>query len=366
MYYLAVTGFKNFSGKHQIMFQPGVMRTDHTADNLLNSGSFKDKINRTETRIFAQYSGNYKNVNLAAYAMYLFNHDNVNGLSYDRNYPGAGMAMQWTPSPNHSLTVHLNAGATEIRSDWMNPTVIQRNEFLYSSGNPDLYYPKRFGASLSYSWSPNNNFSASLYTNASLHNKPVSFYYHPYLDGQAVIRDITNSGHYDFKNIAANVTWRLLNGNLRLSAFSRLEHNRITGVNAQSFSNFTYHLTASYFLERFYFDFYYYSKQRIYDALTNYRTTIADRMAVSAGWSNGDNVNVRLRLRNFNHPHDFVTNKGSMTSQYYSTTTRDMSYTGGLNIEFSIAYTISYGKKLRHDNSFDQEKTINSSTGGNY
>lgn len=87
----------------------------------------------------------------------------INSSSVSEVYPVVNVSAAFSPSNRHSLRAFFHLGANYPGASEKTPNVLQVNELMYQTGNPDLKLSRQVNFNFQYNWMPRNNFSAAVY-----------------------------------------------------------------------------------------------------------------------------------------------------------------------------------------------------------
>lgn len=273
-------------------------------------------------------------------------------------YPYANMNFGWSPNQSHSLNLSLSYSKEPMSANLKSPNIIQDNELMYYSGNPNLKYSPNFMANLGYNWIPNS--WLQIYPFAQffgIFDRYVPIYY-PYLDGMAILRKYENDGNHYRTQVGVSVTANLLKGNLQLQIMPSQFIYRSTGYYNIDYKPFSFACSAIYYLNKFYFSGFYEMKNRALWSNSGIIYTERSQFQFSAGWSNS-NLNVRIGISN-----PFRTSWMSATKEFVTPVYQEISTSYGttahFNVNLSVAYTMGYGKKVQRGNEVGEQSGTSS------
>ena len=286
--------------------------------------------------------GNRLNIN--ANTSLQWEENRINDQSVRKLYPLVNLSAGFSPSSKHSFRTFFHYGANYPGQSVKTPNVLQQNELMYITGNPDIGLSRQFNCELSYNWIPDNNFSSSLF--ASYFGElnlyvPVFAYYN---DGKALLRKYDVDARYHRFRIGASLNYKMLDGKLQIAWSPSVTIYRMLGYYDLYKAPFYCNASATYYCGDFYFQTAYQTKFRTIQGNRAVYYEDRDFWQLRAGWSK-NNLNIRLTARNLFH-NDWRTSVETLDSPLYS----EVRYSEGINfhqrINLSITYTLNYGKKV--------------------
>lgn len=283
---------------------------------------------------------------LSADAMLLWHRKKINDITKDHIYPIAHLNLNYTPGRNNRISFFAQYAESNASMTQSTEAVVRLDELMFATGNPYLEYPKSVDLQLSYTWFPNNMFTASAYGLYELQMDRVSASYTAY-DGSSVLRSFTNDGNYHKGEIGVSLTCRLLNRHLQLSVTPKQTFHRTTGRANLVYNPFVISANVYYYTGPFYVNAYYSTPQKNLNAVMNETKKSRPYYHLSAGWGNG-NWNLSLYLVNiFNwgwkqYTFDLVSDVYSSHKTVFGSGSRAC-------VQIGATYTFGYGKKINRN-----------------
>ena len=153
----------------------------------------------------------------------------------------------------NSFRCQFHLGANAPGQSEKSPNVLQENELMYTSGNPNLKNSRQTIFTLSYNWFPINQFSLSAFAQYFGEYHRYVRIYLPYEDAKSILSTYENSGDYHRTQLGASFNLKLLNNNLQIAASPSISLFRSTGYYDIKRSPFSFNASATYYLGQFYF-----------------------------------------------------------------------------------------------------------------
>ena len=296
--------------------------------------------------------------NLNIDAALQWEHNEINSESVTEVYPLINFSAGFSPSQKHSLRAYFHFGANYPGASNKTPNILQQNELMYYTGNPNLGLSRQITFNLSYNWMPSNKFSASAFAQYfGEYNLFVPVYQH-YLDGTALLRTYTDDGDYNRTQIGMSFNYKLLGGALQLVASPSISFYRMTGLFDISRSPFICNASATYYLGNFYFQASYQTRNLTVQGNRGVIYKDRDFYQILAGWSRA-NWNIRVSAMNLFRS-DWLCATNILSTPLYSETR----FVDGNNfhrrLNLSVTYTFGYGKKVQRGNEVGEQSNASS------
>lgn len=282
----------------------------------------------------------------------------INAESVTEVYPIINLSAGFSPSQKHSFRAYFHFGANYPGASDKTPNILQQNELMYYTGNPNLGLSRQVTFNLSYNWMPSNKFSASAFAQYfGEYNLFVPVYQH-YLDGTALLRTYTDDGDYNRTQIGLSFNYKLLGSALQLAASPSISFYRMTGLFDISRSPFTCNASATYYLGNFYFQASYQTRNLTVQGNRGVIYKDRDFYQILVGWSRA-NWNIRISAMNLFRS-DWLGATNTLSTPLYS----ESRYTYGnyyhRRLNLSVTYTFGYGKKIQRGNEVGEQSGVSS------
>ncbi|MCM1356685.1 MAG: TonB-dependent receptor family protein [Staphylococcus sp.] len=281
------------------------------------------------------------------------NADEINEL-----YPLINISAAYSPSRNHSLRAYFHFGANYPGASDKTPNILQQNELMYITGNPDLGLSRQLTFNFQYNWIPRNNFSTSLFIQHFGERKLFVPIFIPYKNDEALLKSYEADANYNRTKIGLSFNYKMLGNKLQFAAQPSVTIYRMTGLYNLKLNPFYINASATYYLKNFYFQTAYQTSNKTIQGNRAALYRDRDYYQILAGWSHsGWNVRVSAinLLRN-----DWLAAMQTFSSPLYSET----KLIGGNNFHrrfnVSITYTFNYGKKVKHSNEVGEQSGVSS------
>lgn len=222
----------------------------------------------------------------------------INSTTVSDVYPVINVSAAYSPSNHHSLRAFFHLGANYPGASEKTPNILQINELMYQTGNPDLKLSRQVNFNLQYNWMPRNSFSASFYAQYFGENNLYVPIYTPYQNGRALLKSFITDGKYYRTSLGMSFNYKLLNNKLQLAAQPSITFYKLTGYYDVSKNPFAFNASATYYLNNFYFQASYQTPMRTIQGNRAAYYKDRDYYQLLAGWSKSG-WNIRLTAINF-------------------------------------------------------------------
>lgn len=344
---LHVSGQKSISDCHEIS-------SIVTVANFINevhyrgNGDYNDSYN-----VFAGYAGaNYKykrkHYIVGASLGGSFTRYNLNDVAHTEFNPDVRIQGRFTFNKKHQLGASVIYNNVTPDISMRSNSVVQSNELMYLTGNPNLDSYNKFTTNIAYNWIPNNRIVTALFGGTNFDLDRMTTIYRPYNDGSAILRDFVNDGDYMNAYVGTAVNWRLFDNSLQL--YANLSHNyyHTTGIYNTTHNFLRLQLQADYYWKDFSFAAHWATPDKKLTENSNILLRTCSFYGISAGWSNGS-WNVQLQARNFLN-NGWKSSTWERRSPLYSERQYYYNPSAHANINLSVTYTIGYGRKIKQSN----------------
>lgn len=282
--------------------------------------------------------------------------DNNRGMS--DLVPLFNLDMQYAFNQKNSLNLTMSYNSNFVDLSDKAPTVIQENELLYKTGNPDLKNTRWSSVDLQYTWFPNNRYQISASGGWSRYfDRPVPLFTPSGPDGM-MLRSLANGGDCQNFDIGASFTGRLFNRSLVLQVQPRMWFSKLTGTYSDTYNYLMVSASATYYLKSFYASLYYSTADR---ALVQYSLNETFYRGKSSyqlklGWRN-NNWNISVSAVNIFRK-NWIDRTSSLTSKYFDQYNTVFNSRSHRYVNITASYTFGFGKKINRGN---EVQTVTSS-----
>lgn len=304
------------------------------------------------------YSFSNNKWNVSADAALQWEKNKINEQSVSEVYPLVNVSAGFSPSQKHSFRAYFHFGANYPGASEKTPNILQQNELMYYTGNPEIGLSRQVTFNMSYNWMPSNKFSASAFAQYFGEYNLYVPVYKPYKDGAALLRGFETAGDYNRTQIGMSFNYKLLDGNLQLAASPSISFYRMTGLFNIKRSPFTCNASATYYLGNFYFQASYQTRNITVQGNRGVIYKDRDFYQILAGWSRA-NWNIRLSAMNLFRS-DWLCATNTLNTPLYSETQFNDGNNFHRRLNLSVTYTFGYGKKVQRGNEVGEQSGASS------
>lgn len=297
------------------------------------------------------FSNNKWNVN--ADAALQWEKNKINEQSVSEVYPLVNVSVGFSPSQKHSFRAYFHFGANYPGASEKTPNILQQNELMYYTGNPEIGLSRQVTFNMSYNWMPSNKFSASAFAQYFGEYNLYVPVYKPYKDGTALLRGFETNGDYSRTQIGMSFNYKLFNGNLQLAASPSISFYRMIGLFDIKRSPFICNASATYYLGNFYFQASYQTRNLTVQGNRGVIYNDRDFYQILAGWSRA-NWNIRLSAINLFRS-DWLCATNTLNTPLYSENRSEDGNKFHHRLNLSVTYTFGYGKKVQRGNEVGEQ-----------
>lgn len=291
--------------------------------------------------------------NVQADAALQWEKNQINDQSVAEIYPLLNVSAGFSPSQKHSFRTYFHFGANYPGASEKTPNVLQQNELMYYTGNPNIGLSRQVTFNLSYNWIPTSTFSASAFMQYFGEYNLYVPAYQLYQGGKALLRTFETDGTYNRTQIGMSFNYRLLDGNLQLAASPSVSLYRMTGLFDISKSPFYCNASATYYLGNFYFQVAYQTRSLTVQGNRGVVYKDRDFYQVLAGWSRS-NWNIRISGMNL-FRNDWLCSTNLLSTPLYSETQLVEGNNFHQRLNLAVTYTFGYGKKVKRGNEVGEQ-----------
>lgn len=296
----------------------------------------------------ARYRFQTSRYSLNAHLRVAYEHTSINGIINKDIYPTVGLRGSLLLDRKNQLNAYLYYQTTTPGIGLRSDDIVQSNELMYITGNPNLHNVRNIVSNISYNFAPDNAFSTAFFTGYEEDFDRVAAIYRLYENGTALLRDFINDGNYLKFYIGASINYKMLDNSLQLYGNVAQNFYRTTGIYKTDLCPIRIQLQATYYWKLFNIQVWWANKEKKLTENSNIIICGRDSYGLSMGWGNGV-WNVNFSARN-------ILRRNWESSTWYRNTPlyaeRQIYYDpwAHANLNLSITYTVGYGKKIRRGN----------------
>ncbi|MDE5880225.1 MAG: outer membrane beta-barrel family protein, partial [Muribaculaceae bacterium] len=212
-------------------------------------------------------------------------------------YPLINVSGSYSPSNHHSLQTFFHYGANYPGESVKTPNVLQDNELMYKTGNPDLPLSRQITFNLQYNWVANNTFSLSLYSQYFGEYNLYVPIFESYKNGTAILKTYSSEQDYNRTQLGLSFNLKLLDGTLQLAAQPSISIFRYKGYYDMKKNPFIVNASATYYIKQFFLQASFQSANKTIQGNQGVWYRTRDFYQLQVGWGNS-NWNIRLSAIN--------------------------------------------------------------------
>lgn len=320
----------------------------------INNLTYRGSNNNDDSYSYSFFAGELRyryqtrKVSISSFFGLGLEHNSMNGVNTNDAFPRFGANAWLSLNKKSQISAYISYQTTTPDISMKANDIVQSNEYMYLTANPNLKNWRNLKSNLSFNWFCNNSFSLAAFTGYEQDFNRVATIYKPYKDGSALIRDYINNGSYRHYYLGVSANYKLFNNSLQLYANLTQNAYEITGDYSGSHYPFRIQLQGVYYWKAFNILASWGNPQRVLTENSNYIIRGRNFHMFSIGWGNGV-WSINLAAKN-------VFNKGwrnktwIKNSPLYSEYLQIYSPSGHASINLSVTYTIGYGKKVQRGN----------------
>lgn len=278
-----------------------------------------------------------------------------NGEKYNDLYPFIHLSGNYTHSTKNQTTMWVQYATNTPGLQQRSPNVLQSNELIYRTGNPNIKNSRHITLNLSHAFYPNNVFGIypymRFYTDLDRSIATYEFYQELYekTGSEALLRTYINNGNYSSLDVGGSFSLRLFNRNLILQVTPQVSHIVSTGYYHRNRTPFEFDFYGQYYFGNFNIAATYMNKGHR-NLLWNYGSyaETPSFYKVSCGWGKNDFA-VEIQWWNF-ASYGYEGQTTDYVSPLYSSTSKGISATYSSKVQIYLTYTFGYGKKVNRGN----------------
>ncbi|MCM1355044.1 MAG: outer membrane beta-barrel family protein [Staphylococcus sp.] len=311
------------------------------------SSSERERFNQFGGLLAGGYSYSSDNFYGRATAGVTVETNKVNGIRVSDVEPSVNLNAQYSINPQNSIDFEAGYATNSSHAADKSPAIVRANELLYYTGNPELKNSPTFSADISYTWLPVNRLSLS--ADASLFrvfNRPVP-QFTTTAPGGLMLRQLVNSGDYQYVSFGFSATLRLLQNKLVVNASPQIWLYNTTGIYRKRHTQFFYSAKATYYLNRFYINAAYESRDKC-PVQFSVNSTFSQHHGsyyLALGWSNS-HWNINLTAAN-PFRSNWIKSTDYITGKSYSSRINEIGVSRHRYFTVNLSYTFGFGKKVK-------------------
>ncbi|MDE6276972.1 MAG: TonB-dependent receptor [Muribaculaceae bacterium] len=309
-----------------------------------NNDSYSNSFFAGELR----YRYQTRKVAVSSFLGFGFDHNSINGVNTNDAFPRFGANAWLSLNKKSQISASISYQTTTPDISMKANDIVQSNEFMYLTANPNLKNWRNLNSNLSFSRYYNNSFSFTAFAGFEQDNDRVATIYQLYNDGMSLLRNYNNDGSYRHYCLGISANYKLFDNCLQLYANLTQNAYEITGEYSTAYYPFRVQLQGVYYWKSFNILASWGNPQRSLTENSNYIIRARNFHLFSIGWGNGTWA-VKLEAKN-------IFNKGwcsetrEKNSPLYSELQWIYTPLAHASLSLTVTCTLGYGKKVQRGN----------------
>ena len=344
---LQATGRMVFAQTNQLSLFVGggqnIFKLDYQGSN-----NARDSYSNSYVAADLRYRYQTKKISVTTFVGFSLEYNSLNGISTNDASPRAGVNFWLSLNKKSQLSGYLSYQTTTPDISMKANDIVQSNEYMYLTANPNLRNWRNLSSNLAYNRYHDNSLSLAAFAGYDRDFNRVATIYQLYNNGSALLRSYVNDGSFIHYYLGVSANYKLFNNSLQLYANLTQNAYGITGAYKDSCYPFRVQLQAVYYWKSFNILASWGNPQRTLTENSNYIIRGRNFHILSVGWGNGI-WNVNLSAKN-------IFNKGwrsetrQKNSPLYSERQQIYNQMAHASVSLSVTYTIGYGKIIQRGN----------------
>lgn len=316
----------------------------HNWNSLDYLGSNNARADLKNTTLFynAQYDFHFNHLYFGVCGGIAHNLSSSNGIKRNDTFPYLEGYLNYAISNSQNFSFSTTYSTQSASVNTITSDIIQINNFLYVTGDPNVKNVRKLTSRLSWSWLPSHLFQISIGARYNGDFNRITTLYTTYDHGKGILRSYVNDGNRNFGYVYANIGLRNLANRFYISVIPSLAIYHETGFYANTMTSFGIDAFVDCLLDHgFTLSASYHYTGKSYNAGTISRH--AQGINFTGKWS-WKNLHIALRLESKPFAKGWTTHS-EFKSEVYRTDSYTDSQNSKFNISLSLSYLFSYGKK---------------------
>lgn len=344
--------YKIFSNKHNTSVY-GYGGTNRNRVSYTGTSPFDNNFSDSYAGLRGGYQFNNRRCRFDANVAMQWERNGINGNYISEIYPLVNLSAQYTPTNSQSLQCFFHYGANYPGESVKTPNILQENELMYKTGNPNLSLSRQITLNTQYNYTANTMFSMAVYGQYFGEYNLYVPVFESYKDGTAILKTYSSNQNYNRTQMGMSFNLKLFGGAVQLASQPSISIFRYNGIYNMTKSPLTINGSLTYYVSRFFLQASYQSAQRTIQGNYAMWYKTRDFYQLQAGWSNS-NWNIRLSAINFLRG-DWLAATQILEAPLYSGTIIQGGTYYHRRINISLTYTFGYGKKVQRGNEVGEQ-----------
>ncbi len=289
---------------------------------------------------------------------WVYANTNLTDTKITDTYPQGNIFGTFSPNDKNQFEFTWAFGKQIPSTYQKSPNMLQQDELMWYSGNPDLNNFWKHHISLQYLWLPNNKWQLAADTYYYTERDRVVTLYSPVAPDGTMLRKYINGGNYDVAMVGFSGTAKFLGGKLIAKVRPQYWHRSISGEYSLSLNEITCSAQLTWYFGNFYMFGWYMTPSTYIPDESGMKTRTPSSYQIQLGWGKGA---WRLSATAYNFLRSsWESSRQELYSRNYSFNRQEYSTSEHMRFQFSATYTFGYGKKVQRNNEISGSGTIES------
>lgn len=282
----------------------------------------------------------------------------LTGTKNQDNYPTGNVYASFSPGKRHQLQFRYSFGKMVPDTYQKSPNMLQQNELMWYKGNPELKNYWINIINMAYTWLPSNKWQFEADGQFYSQNKRIVTQYRPTAPNGTMLRQYVNNYTFNGGSIGLNGTAKFSGGRLIAKIRPEIGFTKTSGEYNLSLNEITCTAQLTWYFGDFYLFGWYMTPKTYIGEESGCKERLPSRYQIQLGYGKGA---WRASATAFNFLNsNWKTKHQTLTSQYYSYERGEFGTSQHMRFQFSVTYTIGYGKKVKQNNEVVGSGTIES------
>ncbi len=272
---------------------------------------------------------------------------NLTGTKITDTYPQGNIFGTFSPNDKNQFELTWDYGKQIPDTYQKSPNMLQQDELMWYSGNPNLNNYWNHSIGLQYLWLPNNRWQITANTCYYTEQDRVVTLYSPIAPYGTMLRKYVNGGNYDITMAGLSATAKFFGNKLIAKVLPQYWHRNISGEYSISLNEITCSAQLTWYFGNFYLFGWYLTPSTFIPDESGMKEHTPSSYQIQLGWGKG-----AWRLSAV--AHNFLRSSWESSHQElygakFNLDRREYGTAQHMRFQFSATYTFGYGKKVQRD-----------------
>lgn len=270
---------------------------------------------------------------------------NLTGKKITDTYPQGNIFGTFSPNDKNQFEFSWAFGKQVPPTYQKSPNMLQQDDLMWYSGNPDLdnYWNHHIG--IEYLCLPNNKWQLAADIYYYTEQDRVVTLYSPIAPEGTMLRKYVNGGNYNIVMAGLSGTAKFLGGKLIAKVRPQYWHRNITGEYTLSLNEVTCSAQLTWYFGTFYLFGWYQTPNTYIPDESGMKAHTPSNYQIQLGWGKGA-WRLTATAHNFLRS-SWEINRQELHSTYYNFDQHDFGTDNHMRFQIAATYTFGYGKKVQ-------------------